>query len=291
MVKKHWILLITVLLISTGFIFSQNSVELFSDTAKSYERYLNLFETHQNYQNKLMDSLDYFERIRNEDYVLNAKDIKFINLELTKGILLLEQSIVFYKTGEKHIKSYIDSKLDKNHICFLNLLFTYLRIKSFETYTLLQKIIGQNTKITNLINEDNLLYRKKKNSLKNISKKIVSRKFRKSTIKIWNNTKVSYCNNRSDKIIRQIVLTDYYQNFLSNNEKIKESKKYFRMLVKQRRIFNAKMIINDSERKILYLGSKIFGNFVGGFASRKGKLLNNEDFIRNSKIPFLIGLE
>ena len=71
-----------------------------------------------------------------------------------------------------------------------NLVSLHLKIKAFETFVLQQRVLGKNTKVNTLINEDNLLYRKKNNSLKKIKNSLASKRFRKSLQKAWNNSNI-----------------------------------------------------------------------------------------------------
>jgi len=280
-VKKYWIVIVCIFVIN-GLAFCKNGEEYFSDTAKTYNKYLSLVNACKNYQDKLSDSFVFFDKIENASYVLNGKDIKFINLELTKGLQALEQSIAFYETGEKLIKSDDDAKQDENKLCFLRLLYTHLRITSYETFFLYQEIAGQNINVNRLICEENKLYHREKNLLNKIKEKIISEKFRESTLKSWKIIANNSANTKNVDILQKIVSSKYYQSFLSDNEKIKQSKNYFKSLVKEKRKFSARMIISDLKVNALKKASRVFGNFVGIFSLRKGKLFNNEDFINNS---------
>ena len=279
--KKYWILVLIIFMIE-GFAFCQNGVELFSDTSTTLNKYYSLIIAQNNYQSKLSDSINFFQKIKNDTYVLNGEDILFINLELSKGLIFLKQSIDFYETGEEFIKTNINLKSDENKLCFLRLLFTHLKIKSFETFILHQEIVGQNLKVIRLINEENILYSREKNLLKKITKKIISERFRKSILKSWKNI-INYSGNgRNAEIAMQIVSSKYYQVFLSDKYEIKKSKSHFKYLIKQKRNTKKRIWFHDFERNIIRKSSKIFGNFVGEFALRKGKLYNNEEFINSS---------
>lgn len=282
LLEKKLHLVILLMLFLTKFIFSQsnkvsfntmNEIEVeLSEIDKNYEKYLMLLENHQQLQNELIDSSNYFNKIRNKDYVLNGNDIKILNQSFSKRIELLKQSINFPR---------IEGVLDKN-LHFNNLIATHLKIQSLETFITQQNIVGQNAKVNNLINEENSLYHKDKKSLKKIKRIIVSKKFRKSILKTWNNSKEKDENIFNENISKNIKATSYYQNYLSNNENIKKSKKYFRKLIDKKSAFNAEVNFNNFLNNIFSGLSNVVSNFMGIFASRKGRLVNNKEFINNS---------
>ncbi|WP_299528818.1 YiiX/YebB-like N1pC/P60 family cysteine hydrolase [uncultured Lutibacter sp.] len=275
-------IVVLLFLFSTEFIFSQSNEFLFNTLSKievkesgvtnNYANYLNLLDNHQLLQNELIDSSNYFKKIRNKKYVLNGNDIKVINQSFSKRIELLKQSVNFPE---------IEENLDEN-LHLNNLIATHLKIKSLETFVTQQNIVGQNATINNLINEENGLYHQDKKSLKKIKRIIISRKFRKSILETWNNSKGSNDNILNETIIKKIEATSYYQNFLSNDKNIKSSKKYFRKLIDKKSTFNAEVNFNNFLNNISSGVSNVVSNFMGIFASRKGKLINNEDFINNS---------
>ena len=280
--KKKFLLGVFLSFFSTACIFSQsgevslnefNEIEVeVSKKAKNYESYLNLLEKHQLLQNELIDSSKYFKKIRNKKYVLNGHDIKVINQSFSKRIELLNKSINFTKNR---------ASLDEN-TCFYNLIATSLKIQALETFIIQQNIVGQNAKVNNLINEENKLYHQEKRSLNKIKRIIISRKFRKSILETWNKSKETDGNILNKNIIKKIEATYYYQNYLSNNKNIKKSKKYFRKLIDKKSTFNAEVNFNNFLNNIFSTLSNGVSNFMGIFASRKGKLYNNEDFISNS---------
>jgi len=280
--KKQWVLFMYLFLLSTLTFFGQSNIEppAINDEIElsptesdlNYNSYLNLLELHQQLQNELIDSLNYFKKIRNKDYVLSGNDIKVINQSFSKRIALLKQSVNFPKI-EKNSDEYRG---------FNNLIATHLKIQSLETFITQQNIVGQNAKVNNLINEENSLYHQDKKSLRKIKKVIISKKFRKSILESWNKSKGSDGNILNENILKNIKTTSYYQHYLSNNENINKSKKYFRKLVNKRSSFNAEVSFNNFVNAIFSGLSNVFSNFIGVFAIRKGKLYNNEDFINNS---------
>jgi uncharacterized protein (DUF2344 family) len=270
----------------TSFVFSQNNNQSFasiedsnvitSEADKEFDTYLTLLEKHKQAQQELMDSANYFKKIRSTKYILNGKDINTINLSFSNRIKLLNQSLTFPT---------IDYKLiENNHL--VNLISTHLKIAAFETYLLQQKILGQNAKVNNLINEENTLYRKEKNSLKKIKKNIISNKFRKSILETWDNSKGTIEEGFNEKkintIVHKIIETSYYRNFLSNSKNNRKSKRYFRKLINEKSSFSTKVNFNNFMNNIFLGVSKFVGNFMGFFATRKGKLKNNVVFINNS---------
>lgn len=284
--KKEWIFLFFAILFSTGFTFAQSNNQSFiaiedansvsNKEDKEFNIYLNLLEKLKLSQQELLDSANYFKKIRNRDYVLNGKDINTINLSFSNRIELLNQSLSFSTIeGDELENSY-----------FKNLISTHLKIVSLETYLLQQKIVGQNAKVSNLINEENKLYRKEKKSLKKIKKNIISNKFRKSILATWNsssNLKSNSLNNiKNSTISTRITETSYYQNFLSNSKNIRKSKRHFRKLLSKKSSFNTEVNFTNFLNGIFSGGSKLVSNFMGMFATRKGKLLNNIVFINNS---------
>ena len=284
--KKEWVFLFCATLFLTGSSFSQSinqsisSIEdanLFSsESDKEFDLYQNLLEEHKISQQGLLDSANYFKKIRNRDYVLKGKDINTINLSFSNRIELLNKSLRL-STAE-------DNELESSH--FKNLISTHLKIISLETYLLQQKILGQNAKVNNLINEENNLYRKEKKSLKKVKKNIISNKFRKSILAAWNssnNLKGNSLNKvKNNTILKAIAKTSYYQNFLSSSKNIRKSKRYFRKLISNKSSFNAEVNFTNFLNGIFSGGSKLVSNFMGFFATRKGKLLNNIVFINNS---------
>jgi len=284
--KRGWVLLFCAILFSTGFVFSQSinqsisSIEdtnLFSsESDKEFDLYLNLLEKHKLSQQELLDSTNYFKKIRNTDYVLNGKDINSINLSFSNRIELLNQTLSFPVVNEELIGS----------TPLANLIATHLKIVALETYLLQQKILGQNAKVNNLINEENNLYRKEKKSLKKVKKNIISNKFRKSILTAWNssnNLKGNSLNKfKNSTILKAIAETSYYQNFLSSSKNIRKSKRHFRKLISTKSSFNAEVNFANFLNGIFSGGSKLVSNFMGFFATRKGKLLNNIVFINNS---------
>ncbi len=283
---KRSSLLILIFILSIKLNFSQ-SIEkkivtidqinkLTSSVEGNYRKYLNLLEKHKNVQKQLLDSTDYFKKIRKRDYVLNGKDIHMINLSFSNRIKLLNQSLTF---------SNIDKK-NKENVRLYNLISTHIKIILLETYMLQQKIVGQNSKVNNLINEENKLYRKDKKSLKKIKKNIISKKYRESILNAWNASEVLNENDFNQKknttIANKIIKTNYYQHFLLNSKSIRDSKRYFRKLINKRSSLNTTVNFNNFVNSILSKLSNFVGNFVGIFAIRKGKLFNNMVFIHSS---------
>ncbi|MCF6167605.1 YiiX/YebB-like N1pC/P60 family cysteine hydrolase [Lutibacter sp.] len=223
-----------------------------------------------------MDSVDYFKKIRKGNYVLNGKDIHMINLSFSNRIKLLNQSLTF---------SNIDKK-DKENARLYNLISTHIKIIVLETYMLQQKIVGQNSKVNNLINEENKLYRQKKKSLKTIKKYIISKKYRESILNAWNASEVlnenDFNKRKNTSITNKIIKTNYYQHFLLNSKSIRDSKRHFRKLINKRSSFNTTVNFNNFVNSVLSGLSNLVGNFVGLFTLRKGKLLNNAVFIHSS---------
>jgi len=279
-------LLILIFILSIKLNFSQNIeknfitinpiAKLTSSVEENYKKYLNLLEKHKNIQKNILESVEYFKKIRKRDYVLNGKDIHIINLSFTNRIKLLNKSLTF---------SIIDKK-QKENARFYNLISTHIKIVVLETYMLQQKIVGQSSKVNNLINEENKLYRKDKKSLKKIKKKLISEKYRKSILNTWNTSEVAKENNfnknKNNTIAHKIIETNYYQYFLTNAKSIKESKRYFRKLIDKKSSFNTTVNFNNFVNSILSKLSNLVGNFVGIFSLRKGKLLNNTVFIHSS---------
>ncbi|NOR27349.1 MAG: hypothetical protein GQ540_02345 [Lutibacter sp.] len=249
-----------------------------------YNSYLNLLEKHQVFQKELNDSLKYFKKIKHKNYVLNGKDIKTLNKSFSDRIIILNQSIFF---NQKQLK------LTENKQ-FYNLISTHLKIKALETYLAQQKIVGDNSKVNNLINEENKLYRNDKKSLKRLKKTLLSKKYRKSILETWNSSKQITTNTSNEfknkEIHNAILLTPYYQNYLSNTRNIKTSKKYFRKLINKRSIFNTEVNFNNFLNNIFSGVSNVVSNFIGIFAIRKGKLLNDNRFVVNS-LPILQPLD
>jgi len=282
LLSKKYFLFFCLLQFSSTVILSQSSEFSLNSTIDNdaiesevdinYKNYLSLIKTHQLLQNELNDSLNYFKKIRNKKYVLTGEDIKTINLTFSKRIELLNQSVNFFKTEESLNEDF--------H--FNNLITTHLKIQSLETCITQQNVVGQNSKVNNLINEENELYHRNKSSLKKIKRIIISKKFRKSILETWNNSKKATENIYNKNIIENIEGTSYYENFLSNDENIKKSKKYFRKLIDKKSTFNAEVNFNNFLNNIFSGLSNVVSNFMGIFATRKGKLINNEMFINNS---------
>jgi len=189
---------------------------------------------------------------------------------------LLNQSLIFPNSNLKNSKS---SNL-------YNLVSIHLKIKAFETFVLQQRILGENTKVNTLINEDNLLYRKKNNSLKKIKNSLASKRFRKSLQKAWNNSNIidfdSLESIKAKTLTHNIIETHYYQNILSNSKSNRKSKKYFKKIINKNNSFLTSVSFNYFLNNILSKFSNLVGNFLGIFATRKGKLNNNVTFVNTS---------
>jgi hypothetical protein len=87
---------------------------------------------------------------------------------------------------------------------------------------------------------------------------------------------------KNKAIESSIKNSTYYQNFLSSNENIKKSKKHFRKLIDKKSSFYAEVNFNNFLNTIFSGLSNVVSNFMGIFAIRKGKLINNTDFINSS---------
>ncbi|MFK5959348.1 MAG: YiiX/YebB-like N1pC/P60 family cysteine hydrolase [Lutibacter sp.] len=284
--SKHCFALVFLGLISSQFVLSQSSEISFnanknvkketSSVNANFQKYLALLKTHQLLQHELKDSTSYFHKIRNRNYVLTGKDINVINLEFSKRIAVLNESIILAE---------IDDNLGGN-LLFNNLIATHLKIKSLETFLLQQKVVGDNETVDNLINEENKFYRIEKKSLKKIKRILISRKFRKSILESWNRSKKNSINTiqrvENKAIENRIKESTYYQNFLSSGKNIKKSKKYFRKLIDKKSSFYAEVNFNNFLNAIFSGLSNVVSNFMGIFATRKGELLNNNEFINTS---------
>jgi len=284
--NMKYVFFITFLLFSIQFVFSQTSQNSFtsieenkdstSDINTDFRKYLVLIDKHQEFQKELIDSLNYYHKVRNKNYILKGEDIKILNITFSERIILLNESIAFANTEES---------LNEN-VQFYNLIATHLKIKALETYMLQQEVIGGNSKINNLINEESKLYRKEKKSLKKIKRILISKKFRKSILQSWDSSIKMTVNTipqvKNKAIESRIKNSTYYQNFLSSSENIKKSKKYFRKLIDKKSSFYAEVNFNNFLNTILSGLSNVVSNFMGIFATRKGKLINNTDFINSS---------
>ncbi|WP_457610361.1 YiiX/YebB-like N1pC/P60 family cysteine hydrolase [Lutibacter sp.] len=286
LLQRKWVLFILIFILSIKLNFGQSNKHfsisinhlgtLTGRVDENYKKYLNLLEKHKNIQKKLLDSADYFKKIRKKDYVFSGKDIHMINLSFSNRIKLLNQSLTF---------SNIDKK-DKESARLYNLISTHIKIIVLETYMLQQQVIGQNSKVNNLINEENKLYRQKKKSLKKIKKYIISKKYRESILNAWLASEVlnenDFNKNKNTTIANNIIKTNYYQHFLLNSKSIRDSKRYFRKLINKRSSLNTTVNFNNFVNSILSGLSNFVGNFVGIFAIRKGKLFKNVVFIQSS---------
>jgi len=255
---------------------AENNNEIESSVDENFQKYLMLVDAHELIQKKLVDSLNYYNKISNKNYVLTGKDIKNLSISFSKRIALLNETINFADRSN-------GLNFDK---VFNNLIATHLKIKALETYLIQQDIVAKNAKINNLVNEENKLYRQEKNSLKKIKRNIISRKYRRSILEAWNNTNVFERNTLNEiknrNIKSNIVITAYHKNYLSNSTNIKKSKIYFRNLIDKKNSFYAKVNFNNFINTIFSGFSNVVSNFLGIFASRKGKLSNNEEFINRS---------
>lgn len=265
------IVTVLLLLLSVNLNFTQPK-EKSANKYDSYNVYLNLIDKHYNAQVNLLNEIDYFKLVRNKNYVLKGQDLKKINLQSSKIISLLEQSINF----EANIE--VSKKLTND------LIYTHLRIKTFETFILQQKILGESIKISNLINEDSKLYQKKKNCLNNLSNIIISHKYRKSLINQWQiikkNKQLILKNKRNTSLFKKIKSSQYFQDYLKDSKKIHNSKKRYNYLIKQKKSFNKKRGFESFTNAILSGFSKTIGNISGLISLRKGKLLKEKDFIK-----------
>jgi len=283
---KRFLFLFLILFLQFQSIYGQSNSSQFTTINKSeivvseidsdYNNYLNLLEKHQIFQKELNDSLKYFKKINHKNYVLSGKDIKTLNESFSARITVLNQSIFFNQKISKSLKN-------KQ---FYNLISTHLKIKALETYLTQQKIVGENSKVNNLINEENKLYRSDKKSLKRLKRMLLSKKYRKSILETWNTSKKITANipnePKNNEMHTAILATSYYQNYLSSDNNIKKSKKYFRKLVNKRSIFNTEVNFNNFLNNIFSGVSNVVSNFIGIFAIRKGKLLNDNEFVVNS---------
>ncbi len=292
--KKCWVLVSCFFLISNGYVFAQsnsyfidsnkNKAVSITKPSENYAIYLKLLKEHESIQDELLNSTDYYKKIRKKNYVLTGKDISIINTSFTNRLNLLNRSLTFSSS---------DLNFSKTSNLY-NLVSIHLKIKSFETFVLQQNILGKNTKVNILINEDNLLYREKKNSLKKIKNRLTSKRFRKSLQKAWNNSKIIDYNGfdsiKAIALTDDIIKTHYYQNMLSNSKSNRNSKKYFNKLISENNSFLSSVSFNYFLNNFLSGFSNLVGNFLGFISTRKGKLYNNIAF-RNTSLALLQPLD
>ena len=249
--------------------------EISNSIDADFYKYNELISKHEILQKQLSDSLNYYTKISKLDYVLTGSDIDYLNTTFSNRIALLFESVEFAN---------LEVTRTKNEQ-FYYLISTHLKIKALQSFLLQQKVINGNSKINNLINEENLLYRNEKKSLKKIKRILISNRFRKSILNSWN-TSLSYENVQEQTEIRAILneieSTSYFQNYIATKENIKKSKKYFRKLIDKKTTFYAEVNFNNFLNNILSGLSNVISNFMGIFSLRKGKLINNEAFIYNS---------
>ncbi|SDW18709.1 Permuted papain-like amidase enzyme, YaeF/YiiX, C92 family [Lutibacter oricola] len=292
------VLMVLLFILLVNSTFGQPNEKMLDEISITYKNYSNLIENHYNYQVELINEIDYFNKIEHKNYVLKGLDLKQINSKFSKIINLLQQSITFNNKKNSSQKKNGPNKLSLNEKIMLDLIFIHLRIKAFETYTLQQKMFKKNIKIANLLNEENRIYNRKKNSFKNISKIIISNKYRKSIIKNWlfvsSYDSIILNNKINNYLFKKITSTKYFQEYLKTSEHIKISKKRYTYLIKQKRAFNTKRGFTNFINSLVFGCSKIIGNTAGIIATRKGKLLNKKQFsnaIKTKSKPLDVFLE
>ena len=129
------IVIVLILILSTSLTFGQQNEKTFHKTEANYEAYLGLINKHHNYQTKLINNIDYFKKISADNYVFNGEDLNTINLEFSKILKLLEQSIVFQNINLATERSISNIGNNASQKQLNSLIFTHLRIKSFGTKT------------------------------------------------------------------------------------------------------------------------------------------------------------
>lgn len=280
------IALTLLLLLSSWFTFGQQNDKSLVKTESLFETYLTLIDQHCSCQTELLNNIDYYKKISDDDYVFNGEDLKKINIKFSKILKLLTQSTEFSIPNRVPEESFYNGGNNTSEIQLNQLAYVHLRIKTFETYRLQQLLFGNSIKLANLINEDNKLYRSNKNSLKRISKNIISESFRKSILNSW-----VIANNSNNPILDHTEITalmikikdsNYYEDYLEDANKIHNSKKAFKLLRRHERAFNKKLGVNNLLNDFVFSISKRLGNFSGLFVFRKGKLYNNKAFIEST---------
>lgn len=246
-----------------------------SSWASNFEEFKDITEKSYLYRMQVNESYVYLKKVMSEDYLLTAKDIKLISEEGKKHLDIAKRANNFMSS----IK--FESTLDV--AMFLGVYFTLS-----DSYYYAYDQFSRNYKIRRILEEENSSFDQKKYAFSNSFKALFSLKYRNKVLKAL-------------RIFdRKTLKGEYFEKLKKVSKLVKESYSYknrkelglvsgvsfFKKFLERRfRAVKSKALFNLRQRtlKLLYGGSKIFGNAAGVIQTRKGKLYNNDNFIKEVK--------
>ena len=252
--------------------------------ADSFSEFKKIAELSYLYKMQINESYVYLKKVMSKNYLLTARDIKLISSEVKKRVDLAETSAEFMDSKRSTLYNYSNTRQN-----FLDVtMYLGVFVATTDSYYYAYDQFSRNFKIRRIIEEDNLSNGQKANTFTNSMKKLFSFSNRKDVLKaisIFNKYKSSYSLDKKIKKTSKLISSSYtfsnrkdlgfhssisgYANFIKNRLKSQKSTALYKL--------------REKTLKILYAGSKIFGNSVGRVQTRRGKLYNSNDFISKTR--------
>ena len=197
---------------------------------------------------------DYFQEIKQENYVLSGKDLRALNNSFFLRNKLLTNAYSYAKEIEKEDP-------EKSLI---------LRNAIFECVIWQQKILVEDLDLYFLINEENPNYSEKPRQNLEMANLVISHRFRKKSLALWKKLP-----SKNPYLLNQL----YTQKYLIDNQAQKESIVAFDLYIDSTTRLNGLLYAKIGADLTLLEISRRFSNYVGEFSIRKGKLYKKEEFL------------
>jgi hypothetical protein len=229
------------------------------------------------------------ERMFDKDHVLTGKELDLLNKEAMERFEQTEQSLQFIDSNDDKLEKRVKRKTKINEQELKQTMMALaLGLTMADSHLFAYAKIASNKKLRRLVNEPNQSYDKEKGIFTQNIKALYSAKNRKKmkrAIELYQRFFINQINQYSNDVelmqTHEVIQDSYtFQKFVHQTfwEKIGS---FFQILGGKTQ--NGTRITSDViafiGERIIYGGSKFFGNSVGMLQSRRGKLYKSQDFM------------
>jgi len=229
------------------------------------------------------------ERMFHKDHVLTGKELDLLNKEAMERFEQTEASLQFIDANDEKVEKRLKRKTKVSEQELKQTMMALaLGLTMADSHLFAYAKIASNKKLRRLVNEPNQSYDKEKGVFTQNIKALYSSKNRKKlkrAIEIYQRFFINQINQYSNNVeltqTHEVIQDSYtFQKFVHQTfwDKIVN---FFEVLAGKTQ--NGTRVTSDViafiGERIIYGGSKFFGNSVGMLQSRRGKLYKSEDFM------------
>lgn len=229
------------------------------------------------------------ERMFAKNHVLSGKELDLLNKEAIERLEQTTESLTFIDANDDKLEKRVKrkTKITQQELK-QSMMALALGLTMADSHLFAYAKIASNKKLRRLVNEPNQSYDKDKGLFTQNVRALYSTKNRKKlkrAIEIYQRFFINQINTQSNNLelmqTHEVIQDSYtFQKFIHQNfwDKVGD---FFEII--GNRFKNGSRVSSDViafiGERIIYGGSKFFGNSVGTLQSRRGKLYKSQDFI------------